>query len=75
MAFKTAFKAADHRVGLVAHHGKGCNGGRVGADDCARSFRRDALTARIGQIKIDIVAIARIVFGVDKLEIGAGADF
>src|SRR5690606_34444284 len=75
VAFEAAFKTADHGVRFVTHDGQGGNRGRIRTYDGARGFRRDALSASIGQIEIDVVAIARVVFRIDEFEIRSRTDF
>ncbi len=74
MALEPAFEAADHRVGLVAHHGQRGDDRVVGAHHGARRFLGHAAASAEPDQKVDIVAVARIVLRIDDLEIGAGPD-
>ncbi len=74
MAHVAAFDAADHGVGLAAHHRKRGDHGGVGANHGARGIGRDAAPAGDVDIGLHIGAVARIVLGIDEIEILAGLD-
>ena len=67
-------QAADQRVRLAAPDGDGADHGGVGAHQGAGRIRRDAAPARDLEIGRDVVAVARIVLGIDEVEILALAD-
>ena len=74
MAHVAAFDAADHGIGLAADHRKCCDHGVVGADHGARGFGRDAAPSGHVDIGLHIGAVARIVLGIDEIEILPGLD-
>ena len=74
MAHVAAFDAADHGVGLAAHHRKRGDHGVVGANHGARGFGRDAAPSGHVDIGLHIGAVARIVLGIDEVEILPGLD-
>ena len=71
---EATFDTADERVSLATTNGKGTDHGRVGADDGTGGFRIDPRAAHEREVVVDIVAVARIVFRVDDLEIDVRAD-
>src|SRR5690606_13558436 len=69
---EAALQPADERIGLAAPDGQRADDGGIGAHDGARRIGGDAAPADEAMEEIDIVAIARIVLGIDKGEILAG---
>ena len=74
MAHVTALDPADHGVGLAAHHRQCRDHGGVGADHGAGGIGRHAMPAGDVDIGLHIGAVARIILGVDQIEILSGLD-
>ena len=74
MAHIAAFNAADHGVGLAAHHPKCCDHGSIGANHGASRVGRNAMPAGDVDIGLHIGAVARVVLGIDEIEVLAGLD-
>ena len=66
MPLEPALEAADHGVGVAALQGERGNHRGVGAHHGARRLRRHAAPAGEFDQQVDIVAIARIVLGIDQ---------
>src|SRR6185437_11905352 len=65
-------EAADQAVGVAPLHRERRNGRGIGPDNGARRLRRNAIAPDKGVEQGDIVAVARIVLGVDDLEVAPG---
>ena len=68
---EAAREAAEQRIGLAALHRQRADHRGVGADDGAGGVRRHARAADERVEGRDVVAVARIVLGVDDLEVAA----
>ena len=69
-----ALEAADHRIRLAAPECQCRNDGGRGTHQSSRRIGRDAAAAGHLHIGLHIVAVARIILGVDDLEIRARPD-
>ena len=71
MPLEAAFEAADHGVGIAALQRQRGNHRAVGAHDRAGGLLGDAAAAGELDQQVDIVAVARVVLGIDQREIRA----
>ena len=69
-----AFEAADHRIRLAARNRERRDHRIVGAHQRARRIRRDAAAAGDLDIGLHIGTVARIVLGIDEIEIATRLD-